>query len=107
MFEDKIACLPQETQQLFINVQQFIRQVTNNLAQERLWGGMPTFSMGDKWMRIIPLHDHINIEADAVCAHLHQLTSYSITPKGMSQIFTGQPIPMDLLTVIIKQTLGE
>ena len=70
-----------------------------------LWAKLPSYYAGEKFVRLIPFKDHINIEAKAVLSHKRDLMDYKITPKGMLQIFLQQPIPVDVLTEIYKETL--
>lgn len=48
---------------------------------------MPSFYIDDKFVRLIPFKDHINIEAATIATHTSQLKQYKITPKGMLQIY--------------------
>ncbi len=66
---------------------------------------MPSFYLGEKFVRLIPFKDHINIEAEAVMEHKFRLHQYKITPKGMLQIYLYQDIPEKVLKEIFYDTL--
>lgn len=89
----------------FDEVCRLIRSVTSGKAEEKLWAKMTSFYIGERFVRVIPFKDHINIEAKAVLQHKDELTGYKLTPKGMLQIFDGQPVPTDLLEKIISESL--
>ena len=74
--------------------------------QETMWAKLPTYYVGESFVRLIPFKDHINIEAKAVLANTEMLSGYKVTPKGMLQIFLKQDIPADVLRKIFIETLG-
>ena len=74
--------------------------------QETMWAKLPTYYVGESFVRLIPFKDHINIEAKAVLANTEMLSGYKVTPKGMLQIFLKQDIPADVLRKIFVETLG-
>lgn len=74
--------------------------------QETLWAKLPTYYVGESFVRLIPFKDHINIEAKAVSVNTEMLSGYKVTPKGMLQIFLKQDIPADVLKKIFIETLG-
>ena len=74
--------------------------------QETMWAKLPTYYVGESFVRLIPFKDHINIEAKAVSVNTEMLSGYKVTPKGMLQIFLKQDIPVDVLRKIFVETLG-
>lgn len=72
---------------------------------ETLWAKLPSYYVGDNFVRLIPFKDHINIEAKAVLEHKEELTGYKITPKGMLQVYVNQELPSEVLKQIFAQTL--
>ena len=74
--------------------------------QETMWAKIPSYYVGESFVRLIPFKDHINIEAKAVLANTEMLSGYKVTPKGMLQIFLKQDIPADVLRKIFVETLG-
>ena len=74
---------------------------------ETLWAKLPSYYVGESFVRLIPFKDHINIEATAIIEHKEELTGYKITPKGMLQIYVNQSIPNDILAQIFIETLVD
>lgn len=74
--------------------------------EETLWARLPSYYVGEDFVRLIPFKDHINIEAKAVIRHKEELAGYKITPKGMLQIYLKQDIPVEVLKRIFAETLG-
>lgn len=71
-----------------------------------MWAKLPSYYVGEYFVRLIPFKDHINIEAQTVNQHKDDLEGYKITPKGMLQIYINQDIPGEVLTQIFVETLG-
>ncbi len=94
-------------QKLFINLRNLILQSIPCEIEEKLWAKIPSYYVGEKFIRIIAFKDHINIEAKAIMEHKHQLEQFKITPKGMLQIYLNQNIPDDVLANIFNETLIE
>ncbi len=93
-----------EIKELYIKLRDVIYSVAE--PDEELWARLPSYYVGEKFVRLIPFKDHINIEAAAIPCHKDGLAGYKITPKGMLQIFIGQEVPCEELKKIIKETLG-
>ncbi|MDE6210336.1 MAG: DUF1801 domain-containing protein [Lachnospiraceae bacterium] len=74
-------------------------------VEENLWAKLPSYNVGDSFVRIIPFKDHINIEATAIDKYRNELKDFKITSKGMLQIYLKQNIPQDILKHIFKETL--
>lgn len=90
----------------FTQIREQIFQSTSHEIEEKLWAGLPSFYLGEKFIRIIPFKDHLNIEATAIITHKDDLKSYRLTPKGMLQIFLDETIPTDILQVVFSETLS-
>jgi hypothetical protein len=105
--QDYIAKYSGEIQQLFIELRKLINQSVPYEIEEKLWAKLPSYYIGDRFIRIIPFKDHINIEAIAIMEHKYQLEQFKITPKGMLQIYPNQIIPINVLQTIFKETLLE
>ena len=73
--------------------------------EETLWAKLPSYYVGESFVRLIPFKDHINIEAQAVIQHKEELEGYKITPKGMVQIYVKQDIPYEVFKQIFAETL--
>ena len=96
-----------DIQSLFIKIRKLIIQSVSYEVEEKMWAKLPSYYLGDKFIRIIPFKDHINIEAKAIMEHDGQLKQFKITPKGMLQIYLNQDIPEDVLNSIFNKTLIE
>lgn len=97
---------PNETAAMYRQVRQLIYESTESEPLETMWAGMPTYSAGERFVRLILFRDHLNIEAKAAVAHREELKGYKFTPKGMLQIYLNQEIPADVLKRIFEKTLG-
>ena len=73
--------------------------------EEKLWAKLPSFYVGDNFIRLIPFKDHMNIEAQAITKHANELAGYKITPKGMLQLYLKQEVPAEVLKKIFSETL--
>ena len=76
-------------------------------AEEKLWAKLPSYCAGERFVRLIPFKDHINIEAAAIMGHRDELAGYSVTPKGMLQIGLKNALPAELLERIFAETLTK
>ena len=95
---------PDEIKELYRKLRQLIFDSTLSEPEEKLWAKLPSYCLEEKFVRLIPFKDHINIEASALKKHADELIGYKITPKGMLQIYLRQDIPSDLLIQIFKET---
>ena len=90
---------------LFMELRSIIYDSVSAEIQEMLWAKLPSYYIGESFVRLIPFKDHINIEAKAILAHREELSNYKITPKGMLQIYLKQDIPVDVLKRVLAETL--
>ncbi|MCM1989112.1 DUF1801 domain-containing protein [Oceanirhabdus seepicola] len=97
----------EQTKQRFRILYELIYEITSINIDEKLWAKIPSFYVGEKFIRLIPFKNHINIEAKAVIFHKDELPEYKITPKGMLQIFHNQQVPCELLKIIFKETFEK
>ncbi len=97
---------PGEIIDLYNQLRQIIFDSVSCEPEETMWARLPSYYVGESFVRLIPFKDHINIEAQAVIQHKEQLTGYKITPKGMVQIYLKQDIPCEVLKQIFAETLG-
>lgn len=104
MFEEKIAKFSTEVKTMFESVAGLVMQAAPN-AEARMWAGLPSFYVGEAFVRVIPFKDHLNIEAAALLNYKEQLDGYKFTSKNMLQIFVGQPVPSNILIEAIAKTL--
>ena len=96
-----------DIQKLFNDLRNLVYQSIPCEIEEKLWAKIPSYYMGEKFIRIMSFKDHINIEAKAVVGYKHQLEQFKITPKGMLQIYLNQNIPDNVLITIFYETLME
>lgn len=100
-----IARYPQEIIDLFCQLRQLVYDSAGCSPEEKLWARLPSYCIGDAFIRLIPFKDHINIEAKAILLHREELSGCKITPKGMLQLSPGQEFPA-ILAEIFAQTLA-
>ena len=104
--KDYIEKYPSEIIELYNNLRQMIWDSVPCEPEETLWAKLPTYSVGEAFVRLIPFKNHVNIEAQAVIQHKEELAGYKITPKGMLQIYLKQDIPHEALKRIFAETLS-
>lgn len=97
---------PSEITTMYNTLRNLIFDSAPSEPQETLWAKIPSYYIGDSFVRLIPFKDHINIEAKAVLEHQEELSGYKIAPKGMLQVFMKQEIPENILKKIFAETLG-
>jgi len=97
---------PSDIIDMYNTLRKLILDGASSEPQETMWAKLPSYYVGEVFVRLIPFKDHINIEANAVSKHKEALAEYKITPKGMLQIYLKQDIPADVLKQIFAETLG-
>lgn len=96
---------PSEIIDMYNALVKLIYDSASHEPQETMWAKIPSYYIGESFVRLIPFKDHINIEARSVPKYEEALSGYKITPKGMLQIFLKQDIPADVLKQIFEETL--
>lgn len=96
---------PVEIIDLYQQLRQLIFESAASAPEETLWARMPSYYVGESFVRLIPFKDHINIEAKAIMQHKEELAGFKITPKGMLQIYVKQDVPVEILKQILAETL--
>ncbi len=96
---------PSEIVDMYNNIRQIIFDSASSEPEETLWAKLPSYYVGETFVRLIPFKDHINIEANAISEYKDVLSGYKVTPKGMLQIFLKQELPIDVLKQIFAKTL--
>lgn len=96
-----------EIKQLYLQLRKIIYDSVSQEVTEKLWAKIPSYYVGDRFVRLIPFKDHVNIEAHAVTMHQEELNGYKMTPKGMLQIYLNQTVPDDVLRQVFSETLSE
>lgn len=105
--KDYLDKYPNEVIELYNKLRQMIFDNVSGEPEETLWAKIPSYYVGESFVRLIPFKDHINIEAQAVIQHKEELEGYKITPKGMLQIYLKQDLPFEVLKQIFAETLGR
>ncbi len=90
---------------MYDTLRKLIFDSASSEPHETMWAKIPSYYVGESFVRLIPFKDHINIEAKAVLEYTDSLVGYKVTPKGMLQIFLKQDIPVDVLKRIFAETL--
>lgn len=103
--KDYIDKYPIEIIDMYNNLRKTIFDSVSHEPEETLWAKLPSYCVGENFVRLIPFKDHINIEAQAIIQHKEELACYKITPKGMLQIYLKQDIPYEILKQIFAETL--
>lgn len=93
-----------DTKHRFNELYDLINQCAPDGYYEKLWAKIPSFYYGEQFIRLIPFKDHINVDAKAVLLYKDLLRGYTITPKGMLQIYHSEPIPYDAMKKIIEES---
>ena len=96
---------PSEIVDMYNNIRQIILDSVSSEPEETLWAKLPSYYVGETFVRLIPFKDHINIEANAISEYKDVLSGYKVTPKGMLQVFLKQELPIDVLKQIFAKTL--
>lgn len=103
--KEYIGKYPSEIVDMYNRLRQMIFDSAPYEPEETLWAKLPSYYVGESFVRLIPFKDHINIEARAATQHKEELAGYKITPKGMLQIYLKQDIPQEVLKQIFAETL--
>ncbi len=97
---------PREIVDLFNSLRHIVFESALSEPNETLWAKLPSYYVGESFVRLIPFKDHINIEAKAILKYKGAMSKYKVTPKGMLQIFLKQDIPVDMLKQIFAETFN-
>lgn len=96
---------PPDIVELFLEIRKIIYSSVSVDIEEKMWARIPTYYVGESFIRLIPFKDHINIEAKSIINYKDELSNFKITPKGMLQIFVKQVIPFKVLKKVFVDTL--
>ena len=103
--KEYIGKYPSNIIEMFSGLRQLIYDSTPSDPNEILWAKLPSYYVGESFVRLIPFKDHINIEAQATMKHKEELAGYKITPKGMVQVYVKEHLPLEVLKQIFLETL--
>lgn len=102
--EQYIEKYPEEIVRLFMKIRDVVLSIEDIPVEEKMWAKLPSYYYGEKFVRIIPFKDHINIEADGLAKHTSEFEGFKFTPKGMLQIKINQVISFDVLKTVFSDT---
>lgn len=97
---------PNEIIDMYNDLRQLVFDSASIEPEETLWAKLPSYYVGESFVRLIPFKDHINIETQSIIQHKDELSDYKITPKGMLQIYLKQDIPHEVLKQIFAGALA-
>ena len=96
---------PNEIIDMYNTLRKLVFDSVPSEPRETMWAKLPSYYIGESFVRLIPFNDHINIEANAVLEYKDMLVGYKVTQKGMLQIFLKQDIPAAVLKKIFAKPL--
>lgn len=103
--QEYVEKYPIEVKELFGKLRNLLLDSVFDDIEEKLWAKLPSYYVGENFVRLIPFKDHINIEAKTMMQYKDELADYKMTPKGMLQIFVGQEVPEELLLKVFNESL--
>lgn len=102
--QEYIAPYNEEIKTLFHELRALVMDSVVLDIKEVLWAKLPSYYVDERFVRLIPFKDHINVEARAIDYHRDELEGYKLTPKGMLQLYLGEEIPKESLQIIFRET---
>lgn len=102
----RLAAFPPEIKEIYAELRDLIFESTDDEVEEKLWAKMPSYYVGEAFVRLVPFADHINVQADSILDYKEELKRYKITPKGMLQIYLRQEVPVSVLERVFRETLS-
>lgn len=103
--EQYLEKYPEEIVTLFLKIRGVVFSIENINVEEMMWAKLPSYYSGEKFVRIIPFKDHINVEAEGLVSHVNNFEGCKFTPKGMLQIKAKQVIDFEKLKIVFSETL--
>ena len=104
--KEYIEKYPSEIIDMYNALRELIFDSASSEPQETVWAKLPSYYVGEAFVRLIPFKDHINVEAKSVAEYKEEFVGYKVTPKGMLQIYIKQEIPVEVLKQVFEETLG-
>lgn len=104
--EEYISKYPDEIKSLYLRLRDIILESSPAMPDEKLWAKLPSYYAGDRFIRLIPFKDHINIEAAAIKAHAVELCDFKLTPKGMLRAEPKKELPANLAQIFAETLRG-
>src|SRR5260370_34844012 len=105
--DEYIASFPEDRQQLLEALRAPIRAAAPD-AEERISYQMPTFALEGNLVYFAALKNHIGFyPTPSGIEAFQQETAGHVSTKAALQFPTGQPLPMDLVSKIVKFRVAE
>lgn len=103
--EQYLKKYPEEIVMLFLKIRDVIFSIGDIIIEEKMWAKIPSYYYGERFVRIIPFKDHINVEAEGLVSHANDFEGCKFTPKGMLQIKANQKVDFERLKIVFSETL--
>ena len=87
-----------------MKIREVVFSIEDISIEEKMWAKLPSYYYKEKFVRIIPFKDHINIEADGLSKHASEFEECKFTSKGMLQIQVNKEINFDVLKIVFSDT---
>jgi uncharacterized protein YdhG (YjbR/CyaY superfamily) len=102
-----IAGFPKGTQKILQKLRSTIRKTAPD-AEEKIAYGIPTFTLHGNLVHFSAYKHHIGFypTSSGIQAFKKELTAYKIA-KGSVQFPLGKPLPLDLISMIVKFRVKE
>ena len=79
--KEYIGKYPSNIIEMFSGLRQLIYDSIAFEPNEALWAKLPSYYVGESFVRLIPFKDHINIEATAIAEHKKISRDIRLLPK--------------------------
>lgn len=96
-----------DIQKLFNDLRNVVFASVDEPVEERLWAKLPSYFVGDHFVRLIPFQDHINVEAAGLVRFISNLNAHRFTPKGMLKLKSNESIPREVLLKAFHETFTD
>ena len=105
--DDYIAGFPLDVQNILQQVRTAVKKAAPD-AEEAIKYQVPTFVLNGNLVHFAAFKNHIGFypTPSAILAFKNELSSYQ-TAKGSVQVPLHEPMPIDLITKIVKFRVGE
>ena len=96
---------PVEIRELFSTLEDIVMTNVSAKIEPKVWAKLPSFYVGDKFVRLIPFKDHLNVQAEAIPKNKALFKDYKLSKRGMLHLHPGEEIPVEALIKCFKETL--
>ncbi len=95
---------PVEIQDIFYTLRNIIYSLSLDI-KEKMFINLPSYYYGDKFVRIIPFKEYVNIQALGFALNEKDFEGYTFSPKGMIQITPNDTINEEKFKKAFKDSL--